>query len=365
VSDTPAAASPAEPVVAPPPAEPAAPAPAARRWAPWGAAALAALSAAALVFAFTTHQRVRQLEGELVRRQADSGNQAAEARLLARQAEQGSREAAAKLALLEARLAETALQRTQIEELIQGLARSRDENVLADIDAALRVALQQSAITGSVDPLVATLRQADERLARFNQPRLERVRRAVAQDLERVRNAGLTDFAGLAIRIDELIRQVDDLPMLALPHQRGAPRAATAPAPAASAAGGDALAARWRLFGDTVWTEAKSLVRVTRIDSPEAVLASPEQTMYLRENLKLRLLNARLALLSRQFDIAAADLREAQAVIDRWFDRGARRVTVASESLRQVAAQARQVAVPRPDATLAAIATITAVPAAR
>jgi uroporphyrin-3 C-methyltransferase len=114
-----------------------------------------------------------------------------------------------------------------------------------------------------------------------------------------------------------------------------------------------------------VWSEVRGLVRVTRIDSPEAVLVSPEQTMYLRENLKLRLLNARLALLSRQFDTAAADLRESQALLDRWFDRGARRVTLAGETLRQVSAQARQVVVPRPDATLAAIATLSAVPAGR
>jgi uroporphyrin-3 C-methyltransferase len=337
-----------------------------RRWASWGAAALAALSAAALVFAYTTLQRVASLEAELVKRQADSGTQAAEARLLARQAEQASRETAAKLALLEARLAETALQRTQIEQLMQGLARSRDENVLADIDNALRVALQQSAITGSAEPLVATLRQADERLARFDQPRLERVRRAVAADLERVRSAGLTDFAGLAIRIDELIRQVDELPMLATPQQRGAPRAAPPSAPvAAGSAGSGDLAARWRQFSEAVWVEARGLVRVTRVDTAEAALLAPEQALFLRENLKLRLLNARLSLLSRQFDLAAADLHEAQALIDRWFDRGARRVVVAGETLRQVAAQSRQVVVPRPDATLAAIATLSAVPAPR
>jgi uroporphyrin-3 C-methyltransferase len=354
----------AAPTAAAPVAPPVATEAPSRRWAPWGAAALAALSAAALVLAYTTHQRVRGLEAELVKRQSDSGTQAAEARLLARQAEQASRETAAKLALLEARLAETALQRSQIEELMQGLARSRDENVLADIDTALRVALQQSAITGSAEPLVATLRQADDRLARFNQPRLERVRRAVAADLERVRNAGLTDFAGLAIRIDDVIRQVDELPMLATPHQRGAPVPAEAAA-AAGASDGSDLAARWRQFGQVLWAEARSLVRVTRVDHAEAVLLAPEQALYLRENLKLRLLNARLALLSRQFDVAAADLREAQALLDRWFDGGSRRVAAAGETLRQVTAQSRQVVVPRPDATLAAIATLGAVPAPR
>lgn len=336
----------------------------ARRWAPWGAAVLAVVSVAALLFAYTTHQQVRGLEAELVKRQADSGTQSAEARLLARQADQASRETAAKLALLEARVAETALQRTQIEELMQGLARSRDENVLADIDAALRVAMQQTAITGSAEPLVATLRQVDERLARFNQPRLERVRRAVAVDLERVSRAGLTDFTGLAIRIDDLIRQVDELPMLAMPHQRDAATAAQS-SPTPNTPDDAGLAARWRQLGQVLWSEARSLVRVTRVDHAEAVLLAPEQALYLRENLKLRLLNARLALLSRQFEVAAGDLREAQALLERWFDRGARRVVVAGAALREVAVQSRQVVVPRPDATLAAIATLSALPAPR
>ena len=64
-----------------------------------------------------------------------------------------------------------------------------------------------------------------------------------------------------------------------------------------------------------------SLVRVTQIENPEAVLVTPEQQFFVRENLKLRLLNARLALFARQFDIAQADLRDAQAALDRYFDR--------------------------------------------
>ncbi|MDE2452282.1 MAG: uroporphyrinogen-III C-methyltransferase, partial [Burkholderiales bacterium] len=218
---------------APPPASPA-PTAVPGRWIAVGAAVLAALAAASFAIAWSTQQRVKTLETELVRRQQDAAAQVAEARTASRDAQEVARDVAAKMTLLDERVAETTLQRSQLEDLIQSLARSRDENVLADIDSSIRVAVQQSAITGSAEPLVAALKQTDERLSRLNQPRLERVRRAVAQDLDRARSAGATDISVLTIRIDEVIRVVDDLPLLAQPGRRPA-EAARAPAAAASA----------------------------------------------------------------------------------------------------------------------------------
>ena len=116
----------------------------------------------------------------------------------------------------------------------------------------------------------------------------------------------------------------------------------------------------WQAGLAHVGNELRSLVRVTKIDHPESVLATPEQQVFLRENLKLRLLNARLALFSRQFDIAQSDLRDAQSVLDRYFDRSSKRVVAASEALRQVSVQSRQSALPRPDETLAALTTAAA-----
>lgn len=345
------------------------------RWLGLVVLVLAVVCIAALTLAWDTQRRVRSFEQELVKRQQDSQSQSSEARLLARQSQDASREAAAKVALLEARLSEVALQRSQVEELMQALSRSRDENVVADMEAAVRVALQQSAITGSAEPLVAALSQIDERLARYNQPRLERVRRAVARDLERVKAIGVADVASLSIRLDEAVRLVDELPLLAVAEprrsgaeaaqRRSAARAAAAASPAQAAS---AATATWRdqaleLWDHSlaaVWGEVRSLVRVTRIDSPDAVLAAPDQVFFIRENLKLRLLNARLALLSRQFDSAQADLRDAQATLDRYFDRNAKRVQSASDLLRQVMNQARQTGVPRPDDTLAALAAVAA-----
>ena len=333
-------------------------------------AVLAVVSGASLAVAWRAEQRGASLEQELVRRQQDGATKVAEARLIAKQAQEISSESAAKVALLEARVAEVAVQRTQLEDLIQSLSRSRDENLLTDIDAAIRVALQQTAITGSAEPLVATLKQGDERLARYKQPRLEGVRRAIARDLDRVKAVSVADISSLSIKLDEAIRMVDDLPLLAVAETRkdAASRdAKVAPAgarPASPVASGPTSAVSlwtgkldevWRAVSERLWSEAKSLVRVTRIDNPDAMLLAPEQSFFVRENLKLRLLNARLALLSRQFDTAQSDLQVAQTSLDRYFDRNSKRTVLASELVRQVVGQARQVAVPRPDDTLAAL----------
>ena len=332
----------------------------ATRWLWLALALLGAVSAASGVLAWKADQRGGSLEQELVRRQQDSATQSTEARMLAKQAQNGMADAAAKVALLEARVAEVGVQRTQLEELIQSLSRSRDENLLVDVEAGLRVALQQSAITGSAEPVVATLKQSDERLARYNQPRLEGVRRAIARDLDRVKAVSVTDVSTLSIKLDEAIRLVDELPLLVQADarresQRNPPAAARPASAPASAAWPGRLGAWWGSVGASVWGEVKSLVRISRIDHPDAMLLAPEQSFFLRENLKLRLLNARLALLSRQFDTAQSDLIVAQTSIERFFDRSAKRTVLASELVKQVAGQARQVVVPRPDDTLAAL----------
>ncbi|MGN6526261.1 MAG: uroporphyrinogen-III C-methyltransferase [Burkholderiaceae bacterium] len=345
-----------------------------RLWAV-GAVVFGVLAVGAAVSAWHTNRRLESLEQQLVRRQQNSQDDATEAKLLAKQALDGLREANGKLGVLDEHVAESQLQRSQVEELIQSLSRSRDENVLADVEAAIRVAMQQAALTGSPDPIVTVLRQSDDRLARNNNPRLERVRRAIARDLDRVRSSSAVDVPSLAIRIDEAVRLVDELPLVSVPERataagraaasQAAARASARAASAASAAAASSaptpawlatLERGWGAFSTSFLGEVHQAVRVTSIEHPEAMLVTPEQSFFLRENLKLRLLNARLSILSRQFDLAQADLQQAQTALDRYFDRSSRRVVAMGELLRQVSSQARQVSFPRPDDTLAALA---------
>lgn len=325
-------------------------------------AVTATAAAAGLVSSVLLWQKLGHIQEQLARQSQDAGTQAIEARTLARQAQEQVTEATARLAVQEARVNEVALQRGQLEELMQSLSRSRDENLVVDIESGLRLAQQQAQLTGSLEPLVAALKSAQQRIERAAQPRLAPVQRAIAHDLERVGGASVTDTAGLLARLDDLVRQTDELPLLNAVAQASAVRRLSGQAPVGStSAVQDSVWLAWLQRSlDVVLDEVRGLVRVSRIERPEAVLLAPEQAFFLRENLKLRLLNARLALLSRQFDIAQSDLRDAQSALERYFDRSSRGVGSALEAVRQVAAQARSVTVPRPEATLAAIAAASA-----
>lgn len=336
---------------------------------------LAALVVAGLFATGLLWQKLGNIQEELARRSTDSGAQAIEARTLARAAQDSTRELAARLAIQETRISEVSLQRTQLEELMQSLSRSRDENLVVDIESGLRLAQQQAQLTGSVEPMVAALKSADLRLSRAAQPRLNPLQRAIAKDLERVRAASLTDVPVLLIKLDELSRLVDDLPIANAMNTspRNVPSAASAPAAPASKAGAakdektfaqmfdaQALHAWLQRLLDSVREEARRLLRVSRIDQPEAALMAPEQAVFMRENLKLRLLNARLGLLSRQTETARSDLANASAWLGKYFDPASRKTQAAVQLLQQVQGQLKTSEMPRLDNTMAALATAAA-----
>ena len=344
---------------------------------------VALLAAAGLLASGLLWQKVSNMQEELARRSLDSGAQAVEARTLARQAEEATRELAARLALQDTRISEVSLQRTQLEELMQSLSRSRDENLVVDFESALRLAQQQAELTGSAEPLLAALRSAEQRLQRAAQPRLNPLQRAIAKDMDRIKAATLTDVPVLLIKLDELVRLADELPLANAMPLSGAARAAPAsavstpstgraPASAPLAASSAAATPVEKLFAvltPAVWfesilnnvkSEAGKLLRVSRIDQPEAALLAPEQAFFLRENFKLRLLNARLSLLSRQTEGARSDLVAANAWLVKYFDAASRKTQLAAQSLQQIQSQLKTSELPRLDDTMTALATAAA-----
>ena len=311
------------------------------------------VAAVALLATVLLWQKVADMQEQLARQSAEAQAQSLEARALARQAMSTAQDTATRTAVMDSRLSEVALQRSQLDELMQSMSRSRDENLVVDIEAALRLAQQQAQLTGSVEPLLAALKSADQRIVRAAQPRLALLQRAIARDIDRVKSSAVSDTPTMLIKLDELVRLADELVLVnaVAPVRQSDKNLVTPPQPAVG---------WWQKGLQIVLDEARGLVRVSRIEAPEAALLTPEQSFFLRENLKLKLLNARLGLLARQIESARSDLADAEAMLNKYFQTNSRKSQTAASLLQQVQTQMRTLQLPRVDDTLAVLATAAA-----
>ncbi len=308
----------------------------------------------ALLATMVLWQKVLAMQEQLARQSAEAQNLSLEARVLAKQALTLAQEARGRAAVFESRLSEVTLQRSQLEELMQSLSRSRDENLVVDIDSSLRLAQQQAQLTGSIEPLLSALKSAEQRLKRSAQPRLATLEHAIAHDVERIKSTTFSDVPTLLIRLDELVRLSDELVL--------ANAVAVARQTSASATHHQAVSdvTWWQHFVTVLANEARGLVRVSRVDTPEATLLSPEQSFFLRENFKLKLLNARLGLLSRQILAAQTDLRSAEMSLRKYFDARSRNTQSAVDVLQRVQEQMHHLQLPQMDETLTVLTTVAA-----
>lgn len=325
----------------------------ARHRQPWWVVGGIVVAVLALLLGGLLWQKLSSIQEHLARQSADSGAQAAAAHTTAKQAQDLAMETAAKVAVTEARLSEVFLQRAQLEELIQSLSRSRDENLVVDIEASVRLAQQQAQLTGSVDPLLAALKSAEVRINRAAQPRLTTVQRAISRDVTRIKATALADTPALLVKLDELVMLADDLPVAnALTTTHAALEL--------KRKSEETVGIWWLRMVQVAREELRSLVRVSRIEDPDAALLSPEQSFFLRENLKLKLLNARVGLLTRQVDSVRSDMASAALALQRFFDGGSRKTKAAVNLVQQVQSELRALEVPRVDETLAALDTAAA-----
>lgn len=272
-------------------------------------------------------------------------------------AEQQARQARDEVQKLDEEIERLRGQRTELDQLYQDLTRGRDDAALVEIERLITLAAQELQVTGNVATAVAALQAADARLARMDRPQLVNLRRAVTRDLERLRSAPAADITGLALKLDQIIATVDGWALLADP----APRAA-APAPAKTDA--KALAPTttpahpptfWEKTRAWLHDEFGDLVRVREVDTPEALLLTEAQQRLVRQQMRLRLLGARHALLTRNDKLFRADLAEAQALLTRYFDARQPAVSTAGNALRGMAQTPLSVEVPQIAETVAAV----------
>ncbi len=292
---------------------------------------IAAVAIALLVAQWVdTRMQVSGLQQELARRLNDGDSVAKEGRALARQSQEALAALQAKVGVLEAKLAETQSQAVALEAMYQELSSTRDERVLAEVEQAVVIAMQQLQFAGNVEAALIALQGADARLARSVQPQFLPVRKLIARDIERLKGTPGANVSGLSLKIESVVAAVDSLPLAY--EQR--PRTETAkPASAAKPVSVD----YWRQLGADLWREFRQLVRIERIDQGDPALLAPNQSYFLRENLKLRLLNARLALLQRDGKVFHEEIRQSREQLDRYFDGRAKPVQAAQSTLKVLA----------------------------
>lgn len=305
--------------------------------------AVAAAFAFSLWALYDTRRELGQMKEEVARRLQATELEGRESRTVAKDAQEVVREIQGKTGILEAKINEAQGQQLALEQLYQELSRGRDDWMLAEIEQTIAIASQQLQLAGNVQGALLALQTVDSRLARSDRPQYIPLRRVIGKDIERLKGLPALDLPGLILKLDQVIAQIDAMPLLA----DGRPST-----PSADAEPGDGA---WSRVVGMVWGEVRQLFRIQRLDHADQALLAPEQGYFLRENVKLRLLNARVALLQRNEGLFRSDLRTASGSLSRYFDSRQKPVAAAVATLAQLNAAAVAVELPTLGESLSAV----------
>ncbi|WP_199154942.1 uroporphyrinogen-III C-methyltransferase [Chromobacterium sp. ASV23] len=297
---------------------------------------------------YSTQQQLDSMRQELARRLAEGSGAGKEQRAIAEQALLAARATDGKLAMVEARVNEAAGQYATLNGMYQELTKNRTDWLLSEIEHTLAIASQQLQLAGNVSSAVSALEMVDARLSKFDRPQLIGVKKAVASDLEKLKALPYLDTVGLTVKLDRLMLSVDSLPLAVDAHRLGGAQPGK---PAQLPAG----APWWERLSAEISGSLGELVHIRRMDKPEALLLSPEQAFFLRENLKMRLLDARLALLQRDGKTYAADIAAARSYVQRYFDRDAAAATQWLATLSELEGAPLDISLPDMSASLKAV----------
>ncbi len=313
---------------------------------------LLALLAALFVWQWLdAHTRLNQLQELVAQRLATVEGENKANQALAAQNQELTRELGGKLSLLESRAAETQTQRAALETLYQEISGNREQTLLADVEQVLLIAEQQLQLSGNVKAALIALQNAASRLQRSERAGAVELRRRIERDIERLRALPEVDTRALDRQLDQLIAVAEQLP-LAQDNQPGARQ----PGQDAAASAGNA----WQRFRHEMWDELRQLIRIENTQQEEMPLLSPSQSFFVRENLKLVLLSARLSLLSHEEAGFRRELKTVQGWVGRYFAADAKETREAQLLLRKLAAAEIAVELPDIGPTLEAVRNVRA-----
>ena len=313
---------------------------------------VAAIVAVGLLVAWSwidSRNRYREIRIEFARKFQEADEAAKETAKTLRSTQDAYADLLSRLAVTEDRLAEAQSQQSALEELYRELAPGRDDWTITEVEQVLLLATQQLQLAGNVRGALTALQLADAKLQRLDRPQFLPLRRALGRDMDRLKSLPFVDVAGLSLRIDQAADAIDKLPLAAEARIQDRD-------PIAIDQG--STGRRWL---DRVWNDLQDLVRIENTQRREIPLLLPAQEYYLRENLKLRLLSSRLALLSRDEPTFRADLKQAEEWLRRYFDTRSKSTQGVLVVLKQLQSTELPAEMPDLNASLEAVRVLKAV----
>jgi uroporphyrin-3 C-methyltransferase len=264
------------------------------------------------------------------------------------------------LQTLETRLAEqgTALeqQRGQLTRQGESLSRidasDRESWLLAEVEYLLRLANQRLIMTGDVGAARALLDNVDGILRDLDDAALHPVRAAVASDLAALRAVPEVDVEGIYLRLGALLEQAGELAILRLPGE-GQELQPSSP-PRQEAAPED-----WQQQLQHGWQSAldklSDYLTIRRRDVPVEALMDPRWEGLVRQNLRMLLEQARVALLSGNQSLYRESLDRARYWVTEFFQSDEATARSMAREIDQLSAEQIDVALPDVSASLAAL----------
>jgi uroporphyrin-III C-methyltransferase len=232
-----------------------------------------------------------------------------------------ARELTTRANAVEARITEAANQQAQLEKLYSNRSTDDTDTLLADIEQSVSLANQQLLASGQVASALLLLQEADRGAVKSKSPSLLLVHRLLLKDIEKLKAAPAIDVIQLSNRLDAIAQSIDALPLLIdIANDK-----------AGASNGAPNVKPTWT-------TDLKRIFSIHKVDDPSSLMLNPEQAFFVRQNAKLALASARLALFSRNETLFKADIQKTTGALKNYFDNRNAKVSAQIANLEQLAA---------------------------
>lgn len=295
-------------------------------------------------------KRMDRLESEVAKRFYASDLKDKQVESMIRQIQDQLRDTQNKAAVLDRKIQESAGLQAQLEHLYRTLSEDTSEILLSEAEAALSLAAQQLSLGGNRQATIGVLHQIEARLGISNDAALNPVRKALLRDIDQLKVSSASDYFSVASQIDAALSSVERMRMLdskfITADKLSGPLNSVIPSVPKPSAEKKSLNTIFDVYGWMIdvlssWKESMGevffrLFQIRRIDKPDEVFLLPEHAYFVKQNIFLSLLNARLSLLMQNNELFKKDLLRSISWINSYYDLSDQEVISVLDRLKQI-----------------------------